>query len=149
MAQCEFENDLRRRVLKVRMTGIFDEREMRAWTRAYRERGTTPYHGRPHMVIADMRGMKTLHPSIAAIMGQEIGYARRHGVVLCAHLSDDTVQRLQASRIARQSSPFDDVTVDVDSLAEAQRVVSAYSRFLDDPRFKGSIRSALSTTAAA
>lgn len=147
-ARFDFANQLGRRVLRVRMNGIFDEETMRAWVKQYRELGTQPYRGKKHMVIADMRGMRTLHPSVAALMGAEIGYARRNGVVLCAHLSDDTVQRLQAARIARQNSPFDDVTVDVDSLAEAERVITAGTKFLDDVRFGGSIRDAISATAA-
>jgi hypothetical protein len=99
------------------------------------------------MVVADMRGMKTLHPS-AELMGAEIGYARRHGAVLCAHISDNTVQGLQAARVARQNSTTDDVTVDVDSPEEAERVVRAYAKYLDDPRFIGSIRAALGSAPA-
>ncbi|HEX3777361.1 MAG TPA: hypothetical protein VHV51_22965 [Polyangiaceae bacterium] len=142
-AEFEIKNDDVRRVVYVRMTGTFDEAAMHAWARAYRAQGTALHAGKRHMVIADMRGMKTMHPSLAAIMGAEIGYARRHGVVLCAHVSDNTVQGLQAARVARQNSASDDVTVDVDSLDEAERVVRAYAKYLDDPRFKGSIRDAL------
>ncbi len=97
------------------------------------------------MVVADMRGMKTVHPSLAAIMGTESGYSRRHGVVLCAHISDDTVQGLQAARLARQNSPTDG---DVHSPEEADRVVRAYAKFLDAPRFTGSIREALNASGA-
>jgi hypothetical protein len=82
---------------------------------------------------------------LAALMGAEIGYARRHGVVLYPHISDDTVQRLQAARVARQYSTTDDVTIDVDSPEEAAR---AYAKYLGDPRFSGSIRAALSLVPA-
>lgn len=144
----EIRNDPMRRVVYVRMTGVFDEAAMQAWTKDYRARGTAQHAGKRHMVVADMRGMRTVHPSIAALMGAEIGYARRHGVVLCAHISDNTVQKLQAARVARQNSPSDDVTVDVDSPEEAERVVRAYAKYLDDVRFSGSIRDALSELSA-
>ena len=32
--------------------------------------------GKRHIVVADMRGMKTIHPSIAKHMGEAIGYQR-------------------------------------------------------------------------
>jgi hypothetical protein len=139
----DIKNELGRRIVRARMSGTFDEKGMRAWCVDYRERATKPYKGKRHMVIADMRGMKTVHPSIAALMGEEIGYARMNGVVLCAHISDDTVQRLQAARVARQNSANDDATIDVATIEEAERVVENYQRFLDDPRFAGSIRAAL------
>jgi hypothetical protein len=86
------------------------------------------------MVIADMRGMKPMDPTVANMLGAEIHYARRHGVVLCAHVSDHTVQRLQARNIARQNSPSDDVTVDVASAEEAMKVLDeARSRLDDEP----------------
>ena len=140
----EIKNELGRRVVHARLTGVFDEQAMRNWCLAYRERATNPYKGKRHIVIADMRGMKTMHPSIAALMGAEIGHARGNGVVLCAHVSDETVQRLQAARIARQHSPHDDVTIDVDSPEEARKVVASYLPFIDDPRFAQSIRGAMS-----
>ena len=117
---------------------------MERWARAYRIQATTPYSGERHMVFANMLGMKTVHPSIAQIMGEEIGHARRNGVALCVHLSDDTVQRLQAARIARQNSVHDDVTVDVDSVEEGRRVIAICSKRMDDARFGGSLRDVLS-----
>src|SRR4051794_6047969 len=84
----EVQTDLEKRTVYTRLTGLLSEEDVRAWTVAYR-RDTDRFQGRKHMVIADMRGMKALHPDVAAIMGAEIGYARRHGVVLCAHISDD------------------------------------------------------------
>lgn len=142
-ADFDIKNELGRRVVRVRMWGTFDEQGMRAWCTAYRERATNPYKGKRHMVIADMRGMKTVHPSIAGLMGAEIGHARMNGVVLCAHISDDTVQRLQAARVARQNSANDDATIDVATIEEAERVIESYLRYIDDPRFSGSIRAAI------
>jgi hypothetical protein len=40
------------------------------------------------------------------------------------HLSDDSVARLQAARLARQASPYDDSTFDVVSLDEAEKVLT-------------------------
>lgn len=142
-AHFEITNDLERRVVYTRMTGTFARADMIAWARAYRDQATLPYNGRRHMVIANMLGMKTLNPAIAHIMGEEIGHSRRNGAVLCAHLSDDTVQRLQAARLARKNSPHDDVTVEVVSLQEARRVIASCARRIDDPRFAGAIRAAL------
>ena len=99
--------------------------------------------GAKHMVIADMRGMKPLHPPVAKLLGEAIGYGRRNGAVLCAHVSDHTVQRLQAARVARENSPTDDITVDVSSVAEAERVVSEACSRLDDGRYGQSVRDPL------
>ena len=138
-AEFEVVVDLPNRTLSTRMTGLFSEADMVEWAKEYRE-ATDKFQDRKHMVIADMRGMKTVHPSIAAIMGGEIGYAREHGVVLCAHLSDDTVQRLQARRVARQNSPTDNVTVDVSSLQEARKVVDEARDRIDDNSSARTIR---------
>jgi hypothetical protein len=43
--------------------------------------------------------------------------------VCCAHVSDVTVTRLQAGRIARQASEGDDVTIDCVSIEEAERAL--------------------------
>ena len=138
-AEFEVVVDLANRTLSTRMTGLFSEADMIAWAKEYRE-GTDKFQDRKHMVVADMRGMKTVHPSIANIMGAEIGYAREHGVVLCAHLSDDTVQRLQARRVARQNSPADNVTVDVSTLQEARKVVDEARDRIDDNSSARTIR---------
>jgi hypothetical protein len=138
-AEFEVVLDLANRTIFTRMNGLFSETDMQSWARQYRE-ATDRFQGRKHMVIADMRGMKTVHPSIASLMGAEIGYARDHGVVLCAHLSDDTVQRLQARRVARQNSPADNVTVDVSSPEEARRVVEEAKDRIDDASSARSIR---------
>jgi len=130
------------RIIHARVTGLFNEPEMRE-VAVTMNKTTDRLQGKRHIVIADMRGFKTLHPSLAAIMGESIGYGRRNGCVLCLHVSDDTVQRLQAARIARQNSPYDDVTVDVESLEEAERLAELYEKFVDDPKFTASIRNAL------
>ena len=138
-AEFEVVLDLANRTLYTRMTGLFSEADMQGWAKQYHE-ATDKFQGRRHMVIADMRGMKTVHPSIANIMGVEIGYARDNGVVLCAHLSDDTVQRLQARRVARQNSLTDNVTVDVNSIHEARKVVEEARGRIDDNSSSRSIR---------
>ncbi|HVJ18923.1 MAG TPA: hypothetical protein VM686_26060 [Polyangiaceae bacterium] len=110
------------RTIFVRMTGKFDIGTMRAFCDEYRA-ATSTYSGAVHFVLADMRGMQAAQPEVGLMLGSAIGYARTHGVRCCAHLSDDTVQRLQAARLARQSTPGGDVTVDVSSLEEAERVI--------------------------
>ena len=104
------------------MSGHFTESEMRAWAAEYR-RATDLYAGKPHLVLADMRGLLTCTPNVAAIMMETIGYARQRGVACCAHVSDVTVTRLQAARIARQASDGDDVTIDCVSVDEADQVL--------------------------
>lgn len=121
-AAWKFEIDKPNRTVRGRMMGRFDEEAMRKAVHDVRE-ATASFHGQPHVYLADMRGMKPSHPSVAAILGQAIGWARRNGVVLCAHVSDDAVSRLQAAHIARRSGAAVDVTVDCASYEEAERVV--------------------------
>ena len=111
----------RDRTVYVRMQGIFDVPDMERFAAEYR-RVTDERDGADHIVLADMRGMKPASPDAAKVFGEAIGYARARGVVRCAHLSDSTVQRLQARRVAREHSPGDDVTVDVVSESEAAKV---------------------------
>src|SRR5262245_9938524 len=125
----EIRDDRAKRTIYTKMSGIFTHEEMRAWCAEYRK-ATDSYRERPHLVLADMRGMKATHPDVAALLGAEIGYARSHGCVRCAHVSDDTVQRLQAARVARQHSPGDDVTVEVGSSEEAESVLEEARREL-------------------
>ncbi len=98
------------------------ENEMKEWADAYIA-ATDAYAGGPHLVLADMRGLKPAGPESAEIMGNAIAYARTRGVACCAHLSDSTIQRLQTARLAREASPHDDVTTDVVSPEEAERVL--------------------------
>src|SRR5262249_42283196 len=126
-AELEIRVDRAKQTVYCRMSGVFGETEMRQWASEYR-RATDAFRDRPHLVLADMRGMKPTHPDVAAIMGQAIAYSRSHGCVRCAHLSDDTVQRIQAVRVARLASPGDDVTVIVGTVVEAERVLEEARR---------------------
>ena len=122
------------RTIYVRMTGKFDISTMRAFCDEYKA-ATNTYSSKTHYVLADMRGMVPAQPEVGLMLGSAIGYARTHGVRACAHLSDDTVQRLQAARLARQSTPGDDVTVDVSSLEEGEKVIREY-RERDRPQLE-------------
>ena len=51
---------------------------MVAWGDDYR-RKTEQFRGKKHLVLADMRGMKTPHPDVARIMGETIFHARSRG----------------------------------------------------------------------
>jgi hypothetical protein len=82
------------------------------------------YHDEKHLILADLRGLKPLAPKAAAVLGELIGYGRQHGSAYCVHLSDDTVARLQARRVAREVSAQDDGTIDVASLEEAEKVLA-------------------------
>jgi dihydroorotase-like cyclic amidohydrolase len=135
------------RILECHMTGLFSETDMLAAAREMR-RQTDAMQGKRHIVVADMRGMKTVHPSIARHMGEAIGYQRERGCVLCVHVSDDTVQRLQARRLAREHSPNDDVTIEADSIEEARKIAKAYETHVDDPSYSGSIRAAIPLAAS-
>ena len=84
---------------------------------------TDGFKGQPHIVIADMRGMATLSPEGQRIFAEIIRYGRSHGTICCVHLSDSSIHRLQANRLAREASPYDDITVNVVSLEEAERVI--------------------------
>ncbi len=95
---------------------------MKEWAETY-VAATDSYGGGRHVVLADMRGLKPAGAEAADIMGNAIGYARARGVACCAHISDSTIARLQAARLAREASADDDVTTDVVSLEEAERVL--------------------------
>jgi hypothetical protein len=115
-------NQPTRRTIVVRLTGLIGPAEMQEFAEKYRA-ATDTYGGQPHLVLADMRGMKTNTPAAAGILQSAIAYARARGVHCCAHISDDTVARLQMARIAREVAAGDDVTVDVVSLEEAEAVL--------------------------
>jgi hypothetical protein len=122
------------------MSGIFSDAEMMELYSDAQRKMITPYKGRMHMLIADLRGMKTLAPSTGKILGEWMTHHRSAGLALCVHISDESVQRLQVARIARQNSPNDDITVDVVSIDEAHRVVDELRGRLDDRRYAASIR---------
>ena len=131
--QYEMTNDARQRTIRIAMRGKFDAKTMRAWADEYRKI-TDSYFGQPHLVLADMRGLTPNLPEVGHILGEAIGYARSRGVALCVHLSDDTVQRLQVARMARQAAPNDDRTIDVSSLEEAEKVLVERRRVLASER---------------
>lgn len=110
------------RTIYVRMSGRFDISTMRAFCDEYRA-ATDSYAAGAHYVLADMRGMVPAQPEVGLMLGSTIGYARARGVRCCAHVSDDTVQRLQAARLARQNATGDDVTIEVSSVEEGERVI--------------------------
>lgn len=115
-------NHRAQRTIRVRLSGMVDETAMRAAMDEYK-RLTDEYRGADHLVFADLRGMIASQDA-AAVLGEAIGYARKRGVYRCAHLSDVTITRLQTRRVARENSPGDDVTIDVVSEAEAEKVLS-------------------------
>jgi hypothetical protein len=124
-------NNVGERIIRVRMLGEFDSRTMLRFVEEYR-RVSDGYSGRRHMILADMRGTVPIAAEPAAILGEAIAHSRRNGVVRCAHLSDDTVQKLQASRLGRSISGHDRATVEVISVDEAERVLAECRASLPD-----------------
>jgi hypothetical protein len=106
----------------VRMTGRFDIGTMRAFCDEFKA-VTETYGGGAHYVLADMRGMLPTQPEVGLMLGSAIGFARARGLRCCAHLSDDTVQRLQVARLARQHSIGDDVTAEINSIEEGELTI--------------------------
>jgi len=106
------------RTIYIRMTGRFDIGVMRAFANEYRE-ATDSYEGGDHLVLADMRGLSPLLPEVGQVFAAAVGYARAHGVICCAHLSDDATQKWQAARLARQGKPANDVTMNFSTMDEA------------------------------
>lgn len=120
--QYSVRNDPAKRTIYIRMAGFLEEPQLRKLVELYRE-ATASYRGQAHLVLADMRGMQIASMEMARLFGDAIGEARKLGVACCAHLSTSTVQKLQAARLAREHSPGDDVTVNVVSLEEAEKVL--------------------------
>lgn len=118
------------RTIRLRLSGDFDVVTMQQFLDDYK-RLSQPLAGSPHLILADLRGMNPTSPEVAAILGRAIEYSRSAGVVCCAHLSDDTVTQLQAARLGRKSSPQSDVTVDVASREEAERLLDEVRARLD------------------
>jgi hypothetical protein len=106
------------RTIYIRMSGRFDVSLMRAFAAEYRQ-ATDTYDGHDHLVLADMRGLSPLLPEVGRIFAASVGYARAHGVICCAHLSDDATQKWQAVRLARQDKPTNDVTINFATTTEA------------------------------
>jgi hypothetical protein len=122
-ARFSVKNEPSERTIYIRMEGIFEEHQMKELAQLYLD-VTKTYGGQQHLVLADMRGMHIASLEVAKILGDAIGAARKMGVACCAHLSSSTVQKLQAARLARESSPDDDVTVNVVSPEEADKVLA-------------------------
>jgi len=114
--------DQMRRTIRVRASGTLTIDELREMYEASK-RLTDSFYGRPHMVLADMRGLAPLSPDGTKIFGDIIKYGRERGTICCVHLSDSSIARLQASRLAREASPYDDITVNVVSMEEAEKVI--------------------------
>jgi hypothetical protein len=125
-------NEPSERTIYIRMEGYFGEQEMKNFIRDALE-ATESYDGKPHLVLADMRGMQITSLEVSKLLGEYIGEARRKGVSRCAHLSTSTVQKLQAARLARENSPGDDVTVNVVSIEEANKLLGEARRQLEAP----------------
>ena len=106
------------RTIHIRMSGRFDVGLMRAFAAEYRA-ATDTYGGHDHLVLADMRGLSPLLPEVGQVFAASVGYARAHGVICCAHLSDDATQKWQAARLARQDQPANDVTINFATMDEA------------------------------
>lgn len=128
-ARFSVKNDLAERTVYIRMEGFFEEQQMKEFARAALT-ATESYGGKPHLVLADMRGMQIASIEVSRLFGEYIGSARAKGVACCAHLSTSTVQKLQAARLARENSPGDDVTVNVVSVEEAHKLFSEVRRRL-------------------
>jgi hypothetical protein len=129
-AEWAVDADPSRRIVRVRMNGYFQKEDILAWARAHRA-ATGHFRPQPYIVLADMRGLRPLPPDAAALMGEEVAFDRAHGCACCVHISDHTVQRLQIARLARQVSPDDQITIDVESDEEAERVMDAASFALE------------------
>jgi hypothetical protein len=115
-------NDRAKRTVRVTMTGFIKLDEMQE-AAAKLKRVTDEYREAPHLVLADMRGLKAVQPEVADAMGAAIGYTRAHGVVHCAHISDSSTVRLQTARLVREVVEGDPGTTNVVSLDEAERVL--------------------------
>lgn len=134
-AHYSVKNEPSERTIYLRMEGFFEEGEMREFTRLFLE-ATASYGGQAHLVLADMREMQISSLDVSKILGDAIGLARQQGVTCCAHLTSSTVLKMQMARLAREHSHGDDVTVNVGSLEEAQKVLAEARLWMgvDGPR---------------
>jgi hypothetical protein len=118
----EIRDDKTRKTVYLKLNGLIREQEMKKFCDEFKA-VTDTYQGKQHYYLADMRGLKVMEPSVASILGEAIGYTRKRGVMLCAHLSDSTIAKLQAMRLAREVQTNDSATVDVVSMDEAEKVL--------------------------
>jgi hypothetical protein len=125
----EVTNDVTRRTITARMSGFMRPNEMKEFAAIYRK-ATDSYAGGRHLVLADMRGLKALEPESANHFSEVINHGRNNGCVMCAHVSDSTIARLQTARVASEASIDNDITVDCVSLEEAQaQLTKARTRY--------------------
>jgi hypothetical protein len=99
------------------------------------KRATDLFRGGEHIVLADLRGMAVMSPDVATVFGEVIQYGRRNGTAWCVHLSDSSVGRLQAARLAREVNPQDTSTINVVSTEEAEKVIDEKA-----PKLRGAAR---------
>ncbi|HWL88912.1 MAG TPA: hypothetical protein VNO21_24075 [Polyangiaceae bacterium] len=121
--------DVKGRTICVRLSGFLSEDDARRSAHLYRV-ATRTFAGRPHLVLADLRGLKPQSAVAAAFFGKTVAYGRENGVVCCVHLSDSIITRLQAARLASEVSGSDDITVDAASMADAERILAEKRRTL-------------------
>jgi hypothetical protein len=126
------QNDPQQMVITLRATGVVRVEELQTALAEYR-RVTAGYRNRPHFMLADMRGLAPLAPEAATLVGEAMAHGRRSGLVVCAHLSDSGIIRLQATRLAHEVSPHDETTVEVASEEAAREVFAARRAALVDP----------------
>jgi hypothetical protein len=122
-AQYIVRNEPSERTIHVRMAGFFEESEMKDFIRLFLE-ASTSYGGQSHLVLADMRELQISSLDVSKLLGEAIGQARKQGVTCCAHLTSATVVKMQMARLAREHSQGEDVTVNVSSLEEANKVLA-------------------------
>lgn len=115
----EVENRPEKLTVYVRMSGAVRLEEAQASVEALKA-ATDSYGRRSHVYLADLRGLLPLPPEVAAMLGEAIAYSRQRGTIVCIHLSDSAIVRLQATRLVREINPDDSVTIDVVSLEEAE-----------------------------
>lgn len=122
-AHYSVKNETAERTIHLRMEGFFEESEMKEFVRLFIE-ASASYGGQPHLVLADMQGLQISSLDVAKLLGDAIGKAREQGVACCAHLTSSTVVKMQMARLAREHSLDDDVTVNVGSIEEANKVLA-------------------------
>ena len=130
-AQFSVKNEPSERTLYLRLAGFFEESEMKEFIRLYLE-ATASYGGKPHLVLADMRELQISSLDVSKLLGDAIGKARQQGVTCCAHLTSATVVKMQIARLAREHSHGGDVTVNVGSLEEANKVLAEARLWMGD-----------------
>lgn len=118
----EIKNDPERYTYSLRMQGFVDLETMTKLN-VEAKRVIDSYQGSKHLILADMRGLKTMPQDVSRLFHEMIAYDRANGAYKCAHLSDSTVQALQMRRITREISPDDSITVNVVSQLEAEKVL--------------------------